>query len=69
MRFTRPRRLFVLGATGIIGRATARALVKCGHEWVCFVRPRAGVNGVMTQEDSTSLWVAKVNLSHAKESD
>ncbi|MGE3604054.1 MAG: NAD(P)H-binding protein [Lautropia sp.] len=30
----------VLGATGTIGRATVRALVRRGHDVVCFVRPR-----------------------------
>jgi divinyl chlorophyllide a 8-vinyl-reductase len=38
----RARRICLLGATGTIGRATARALVRHGHEVVCFVRPRAG---------------------------
>ena len=47
-----PRRVLVLGATGAIGRATARALVERGHEIVCFVRPRAGVGGALTREDS-----------------
>ena len=32
----------MLGATGTIGRATVRALLRQGHELVCFVRPRAG---------------------------
>lgn len=41
-RTIRPRRLFIVGATGSIGAATARALVERGHEVVCFVRPRAG---------------------------
>jgi divinyl chlorophyllide a 8-vinyl-reductase len=36
-----PRRVFVLGGTGTIGRATVRALVQRGHDVVCFVRPRA----------------------------
>jgi len=36
----RPRRVFLLGATGTIGRAAAWALVRSGHEVVCFVRPR-----------------------------
>jgi len=36
------RRVFVIGATGTIGRATVRALLRQGHEVVCFVRPRAG---------------------------
>lgn len=35
----RPRRVFVIGATGSIGRATVRALVAKGHEVVCLVRP------------------------------
>jgi divinyl chlorophyllide a 8-vinyl-reductase len=38
----RARRIFVLGATGTIGRATVRALVKANHEVVCFVRPASG---------------------------
>ncbi len=38
----RSRRLFVLGATGTIGRATVGALLRHGHDVVCFVRPRAG---------------------------
>jgi len=41
------RRVFMLGATGTIGRATVRALLSQGHEVVCFVRPRAGVGGAM----------------------
>jgi divinyl chlorophyllide a 8-vinyl-reductase len=38
----RSLRVCLVGATGTIGRATARALVRRGHEVVCFVRPRAG---------------------------
>jgi len=34
----------MLGATGTIGRATAWALVRSGHEVVCFVRPRPSSN-------------------------
>ncbi len=37
-----PKRVFVLGATGTIGRATARTLVERGHEVVCFVRRGSG---------------------------
>ena len=50
-----PRRVFLLGATGTIGRATARALVRRGHEVVCFVRPRAGVGGTLTPDGSARL--------------
>jgi divinyl chlorophyllide a 8-vinyl-reductase len=49
------RRVLLLGATGTIGRATARALVQRGHEVVCFVRPRAGVGGAMRADDSARL--------------
>ncbi|MGY3453757.1 divinyl chlorophyllide a 8-vinyl-reductase [Bradyrhizobium sp. USDA 4353] len=35
-----PRRVFMLGGTGTIGRATVRALVAREHEVVCFVRLR-----------------------------
>jgi len=36
------RRVFMIGATGTIGRATVRALIRHGHDVVCFVRPRNG---------------------------
>lgn len=35
-------RVLLLGATGTIGMATARALLLRGHEVVCLVRPRPG---------------------------
>ena len=47
--------MLVLGATGTIGRATVRALVRRGHDVVCFVRPRAGVGGELTPDDSAKL--------------
>jgi len=50
-----PQRVFVLGATGTIGRATVRALVRRGHEVVCLVRPRAGVGGALAADDSARL--------------
>ena len=37
-----PRRVCLLGATGTIGRATLRALVRRGHSVVGFVRARPG---------------------------
>ena len=54
-RSPHPPRVFVLGATGTIGRATVRALVRHGHEVVCFVRPCAGVGGALTPDDSARL--------------
>ena len=39
-RSPNPRRVFVIGATGTIGRACVRALLQAGHEVVCFVRPK-----------------------------
>jgi divinyl chlorophyllide a 8-vinyl-reductase len=54
-RSPRPQRVFVLGATGTIGRATVRALVRRGHDVVCFIRPRAGVGGALAPGDSERL--------------
>lgn len=45
----RPRRIFVLGATGTIGRAAVRALVARGHDVVCLIRPQPG-RGQAAQE-------------------
>jgi len=45
----------MLGATGTIGRATARALVRRGHELVCFGRRRAGARGAPSAEASARL--------------
>lgn len=46
------RRVFVIGATGSIGQAAVRALLRHGHGVVCLVRPRAGVGGRLSPEDS-----------------
>jgi divinyl chlorophyllide a 8-vinyl-reductase len=54
-RSLQPRRVFVIGATGTIGRATVRELVRRGHDVVCFVRPRAGVGGALTPDASARL--------------
>ncbi len=48
------RRVFVLGATGTIGRATVRALVRRGHEVVCFVRSHSG-SGASNSADAFRL--------------
>jgi divinyl chlorophyllide a 8-vinyl-reductase len=45
------KRVLLLGATGTIGQATARALVAAGHETICLVRPRAGPGGTLAQAD------------------
>lgn len=49
------KRVMLLGATGTIGRATARTLIADGHEVVCFVRPRAGAGGTLGADDSARL--------------
>lgn len=49
------RRVFVLGATGTVGRATVKALLQRGHEVVCLVRPRAGVGGALSTDDTLQL--------------
>ena len=51
-----PRRVFVIGATGTIGKATVRALLRRGHDVVCFVRPRAGVKGRLSPAESARLF-------------
>jgi len=50
------RRVCVLGATGTIGRATVRALVRRGYEVVCPVRARAGVGGALSPADCARLF-------------
>lgn len=49
------QRVFVVGATGTIGRAAVQALVRRGHEVVCFVRPRAGMKGLLGPGESSRL--------------
>lgn len=44
-------RVAVLGATGTIGQATVRALLRAGQDVTCLVRPRAGVGGRLAQTD------------------
>jgi len=55
-----PRRVFVLGATGSIGRATVRALLARGHEVVAFLRPRSGMDKVPGLFEGASLRFGQV---------
>ena len=54
-RFRLPMRVFVLGATGTVGRATVAALVAQGHQVVCLIRNRSGVNGAWTLQDTPKM--------------
>lgn len=45
------QRVFLLGASGTIGLATAQALRDHGHQVTALVRPRAGTGGRLTPQD------------------
>lgn len=61
-----PQRVFVIGASGTIGQATVRALLRHGHQVVCFVRPRSGVGGTLGAADWGTLFPgAVVRVGHA----
>ena len=47
-------RVLLLGATGTIGLATARALIRSGHDLVCFIRPRQDAKGGGSENQVTS---------------
>ncbi len=49
------KRVLLLGATGTIGRATASALVRAGHDVTCFVRQRAGPGGGLGEGQTRDL--------------
>ncbi len=44
-----PKRVLVLGSTGTIGRAAAAALVRRGHDVVCFGRARATTDRIVAE--------------------
>ncbi len=50
------RRVCLVGATGAIGRTTARALVAQGHELVCFARPPREPSASRGPEDLAALF-------------
>jgi divinyl chlorophyllide a 8-vinyl-reductase len=52
----RSLRVCLLGATGTIGRATLRVLVKRGHDVVCFVRPGVGTGESLSPEGNKALF-------------
>ena len=53
-------RVLLFGATGTIGQATCKALLERGHEVVCFVRHKAGVNGPSAQNQTRELLAGAV---------
>lgn len=60
-----PRRILLLGATGTIGGATSRALVRRGHEVICLVRPlAAGARNLTPNESVSRLAGATVRFGH-----
>lgn len=62
----RLRTVLLLGASGTIGRATATALVRAGHEVVCLVRPQSGPGGRMALEEARRMLApATVRCAHA----
>jgi len=48
-------RVFVLGATGTVGRATVAALVAQGHHVVCLVRNKSGVHGTWAPQEASQI--------------
>ncbi|MBK6683849.1 MAG: NAD(P)H-binding protein [Deltaproteobacteria bacterium] len=47
-----PRRVFVVGATGYIGRQVVQVLVARGHQVVAFARRRSGVGGRSSEAET-----------------
>ena len=48
----RSRRVFVVGATGYIGKAVVHELVQRGYDVVCLARRRAGVGGAQGEAET-----------------
>ena len=53
-------KVFVIGASGTMGRATVRALLRNGHQVVCFVRARANVDGPLAAQAYVGQWPGAV---------
>ena len=63
---SKPLRVFVLGATGTVGRATVAAMVAQGHRVVCLVRNRSGVNGAWDAQGAQKMLAgAELRLTDA----
>ena len=63
-----PLRVLLLGASGTIGRATARALVARGHHVVSLIRPRPGVRSP-TRDDALTQDLEGTEIRWADASD
>ena len=62
------RRVLLLGASGTIGQACARALIDRGHDTVCFLRPAAN-GGPGTHDDTLAQVLAGAELRFGQVTD
>jgi len=62
------RRVLLLGASGTIGQACARALIDRGHHTVCFLRP-AAMGAPAAQDDSLARALAGAELRFGQVTD
>jgi divinyl chlorophyllide a 8-vinyl-reductase len=64
------KRVMVLGATGTVGQATTRALVRAGFDVTCFIRSASGAGGRQdARESSDILRGAKLRFGNILEVD
>lgn len=74
-RRLQPRRVFVIGGTGTIGRAAVRALVSRGHHVTCLVRPSANDGDATMHAEASArvsgavVWVGDITDPGALERD
>lgn len=57
---SKPKRVLLLGATGTIGQAVAKALHARGHNLVCFVRPEANAEIITRLEKISTVRTGSV---------